>query len=1025
MSTKTLRKRIALVAVSAMGFGLMSVVVAPSASAAAYTASVTPVRVTFTGTALDTVPYAKISWSSVNRAAAADTAVLALTTAPTALAEAYLVASASIGASAAAAKSAATDASFTSAVGAKLGSNQAALAIGTQAAAIASGATTTSIMYGIAADVAGYYAGTITMVGDAGYSDTISFSFTTRGAVASVTPTVSTASTVPSGVSTLTVTLKDAAANTTQPLVVDSVTLAAAQSLGTVGTLAGSITSFASTHSWEITEAAAGVSLYDGVAAVVYTNSATAGSVATLTATPAGTMGAIAASSVTVTNDATIVGTGVESWEVVAPADVSAAGGSATVATASVRTGTAAVTVDFVGPVSSTLRFKLTSSAGTLNGATGTTAQYINVATDDEGAGEFSYTLGGAALLTGATSVALEVNGSNTSQSRSITLTQADAIPDITESAPDLSGSLVRTLGASTAVNFTVADQFGTAFGTGFTVRAYRTSNAGVLLGSATTDSSGTAALTVSPLSTMTTSGSSETYVYTIQGTGSATVYTTAAAANTTTIVYTTGGLITSSSTAVNNASAAPTTVLDSSAALYAAQTKYPVLTIPGKDGKANYTASPTQFYTVSTGTVDTTIGTASEMIKLTTDNTPDNTTTWTSDSGAFVSTSSAPAASSALTSVTVADSGHAYGFAHTVGLHTFTGTSGGKTTTVTVWVYNVATSYYNIAASTLSSSLTTGSNTVLTVTITDMYGNVINPAAGLVTATAAGSVRLAGQALTQSLTTSAAGTVSFTVIGDSAAGSGTITLAPTATGAQSWASTYVPVTGMAAPVKSVVLTYTITGATVKTVDQLSTELAAVSAALTAKIAADAAADAAAATAATAAAATAATAAAALAAKVVADAAATAAAIAAVLEAATAATDAATEAIDNGASATDSANIAAESADAATAAAQDAADLASEAGSIAQTAADTAAEALEAANAATDAANAAAESADAATSAALDAVDAANSATTAANAASDAVAALATQMATALSGIKAQITALTNLIVKIQKKVKA
>ena len=145
----------------------------------------------------------------------------------------------------------------------------------------------------------------------------------------------------------------------------------------------------------------------------------------------------------------------------------------------------------------------------------------------------------------------------------------------------------------------------------------------------------------------------------------------------------------------------------------------------------------------------------------------------------------------------------------------------------------------------------------------------------------------------------------------------------------------------------------------------------------------------------------------------------------AALDAATAATDAATEAIDNGASATDSANIAAESADAATAAAQDAADLASEAGSIAQTAADTAAEALEAANAATDAANAAAESADAATSAALDAVDAANAATAAANAASDAVAALATQMATALSGIKAQITALTNLIVKIQKKVKA
>jgi hypothetical protein len=74
-------------------------------------------------------------------------------------------------------------------------------------------------------------------------------------------------------------------------------------------------------------------------------------------------------------------------------------------------------------------------------------------------------------------------------------------------------------------------------------------------------------------------------------------------------------------------------------------------------------------------------------------------------------------------------------------------------------------------------------------------------------------------------------------------------------------------------------------------------------------------------------------------------------------------------------------------------------------------AADLAAEALDAANAATDAANAAAEAADAATAAAQDAADA--------------VAALATQVATYISNLRKQITALTNLVVKIQKKVKA
>ena len=77
----------------------------------------------------------------------------------------------------------------------------------------------------------------------------------------------------------------------------------------------------------------------------------------------------------------------------------------------------------------------------------------------------------------------------------------------------------------------------------------------------------------------------------------------------------------------------------------------------------------------------------------------------------------------------------------------------------------------------------------------------------------------------------------------------------------------------------------------------------------------------------------------------------------------------------------------------------------------ADTAADAAAEATDAANAATDAANAAAEAADAATAAAQDAADA--------------VAALSAQVASLISGLKSQLTALTNLVIKIQKKVKA
>jgi hypothetical protein len=72
---------------------------------------------------------------------------------------------------------------------------------------------------------------------------------------------------------------------------------------------------------------------------------------------------------------------------------------------------------------------------------------------------------------------------------------------------------------------------------------------------------------------------------------------------------------------------------------------------------------------------------------------------------------------------------------------------------------------------------------------------------------------------------------------------------------------------------------------------------------------------------------------------------------------------------------------------------------------------DAASEAIDAANAATDAANAAAEAADAATAAAQDAADA--------------VAALSVSVAAMIDALKKQITALTNLVIKIQKKVKA
>ena len=75
-------------------------------------------------------------------------------------------------------------------------------------------------------------------------------------------------------------------------------------------------------------------------------------------------------------------------------------------------------------------------------------------------------------------------------------------------------------------------------------------------------------------------------------------------------------------------------------------------------------------------------------------------------------------------------------------------------------------------------------------------------------------------------------------------------------------------------------------------------------------------------------------------------------------------------------------------------------------------------------DAATDAANEATDAANAATDAALAAADSADAATEAAQEASDAVAELSTQVAALMASLKAQIKSLTNLVIKIQKKLK-
>jgi hypothetical protein len=484
------------------------------------------------------------------------------------------------------------------------------------------------------------------------------------------------------------------------------------------------------------------------------------------------------------------------------------------------------------------------ASAGTANGIAFGTAQYVNLATDTAGAFSTTVTLAGAATTTGATLTLTQVSGANAvvSSGGVIVITQAARIMTPANFTSSTFGSLVKILAATTSTDVTVIDQFGTAMGSGYTVTCYRgTAVIGNFVASGTTNSSGVATVVCSPLSTVVTGGA-ETYVFTAQGQGLAeTAATSDATTNQMTVTYTTTGNITTSSTAITGVTGATTPI--TAAMTAAANLIYPVITIPGNDGVSTLSAG-TQIYTVATGVVSGSV--ASELVTLTTTNVAANTTTYTADTGAYVSTTATPTAAHAVTTATVSSTASVYIYAKTAGLHTITVTSGGLTQAIKVWAVTAADSYYDLSATALASSLTAGGNTVMTMTLKDQYGNTVDAADGLVTATASGSVRLAGGALTQSLSTGAGGTISFTVVADAVAGTGTVVLAPSTTGAAAWLTGFTKLAASAAPVSTVTVTFTVTASTVKTVDELSTELAAVSAALTAKIAADTAADAAA-----------------------------------------------------------------------------------------------------------------------------------------------------------------------------------
>jgi hypothetical protein len=649
-------------------------------------------------------------------------------------------------------------------------------------------------------DTAGLYAGFI-----ANGSDTVTFSFTTAGAPTSLSLTPATQTVLVGGVGTVTVALKDASGNITQPQTVDSVSMA------TTGDDTIAVTSLGGDF---------GQALQFGTTDDTIATQ-TAGS-STISATPLGTLPAsgLSAQTATLVKTGTVSALPIADLYVSTPADAINAGTIPTAVTAQVpeNTTNVVVTVDdtTINPAGTRLRFSAYLTAGgTLNGAAATLGapQYIDVTTDAKKQATMNLTIGGAGVLNNSTLVVTQVNVANGSISNAgkITVAWKAAAVQANSIVPTPRGNIVAKVGASSTVAVQVDDSFGVPM-SGWTVRSYRTSvGSANLLSSGTTNAAGLASVTVSPLAT-TIANQSETYRFTAQAPVNGTEITSSF---TLTVTYTANGEITSLS--VSNSGTGASVCTNLSCTL----TTIPVVNVPSS-GVISGTAS-TRAYTIATATYG---GTGTNMATFTPNAAPDNAVVITVPEGVKVSATS-PAAtltawSGGAQTATVADNTPVYVWATKTGTHDIVFTSGGLTVTAKLKVENVAADAYNIALE-APKELRTGAFGTFSMKVTDAFGN---PVGG--TATTVGTVKLTveGQAVfggfastVDAAGTNTSGVYTNNLVASQEAGSAVITAVPsTGNTATAWVTGYIRPTGFPAPVTSATATVVIGSASSKTI---------------------------------------------------------------------------------------------------------------------------------------------------------------------------------------------------------------
>ena len=762
---RTGKRTLAGVAAGALGLALIPFVATTSASAAPVSASATAtataaaVRPTGVSPSVLSIPRSKASWTGAANFADSNLNTVDLTIAPTASAIMTL-----------------DDTDASAAVTATLSANATGVDVTT-------GTDDSQIKFNV--DTAGTYAGSIY-----NGTDTVGFSFTTAGAPTSMTLTPATQTVLVGAVGTVTVTLKDANGNTTQPQNADTVGVA---SNGDDTVAFAALTS---------TQLAYGV--FDDTIATQ-----TAGT-STITATPAGTLpgSGVTAQTATLVKSGTVSNVAIAGISVTTPANAANAGTQPTARTAKVAEGTTALVVaitDASANVAGTpLRFKAVLSAGgTVNGAAATAGapQYFNLTTDALKQATLSLTIGGAGALAASVLTLTQVNVTNATVS-------SGGVEAITWQTPAVQASnivptptsAVAAVGATTAVTVQVDDSFGVDQ-VGWTVRAYRTSvGAANLVGSGVTNASGSAAVTVSPLAT-TLNGQSETYVYT----ATPPVGVAVNGSISTTVSYTTSGAVSTMSVA-NGASA--TACSNTSCTLVT----LPVSTVPSSGTVAASSSTGTK--TVSTGVV--TPGTLTSMMTFTPTTTPANLVTVTVPEGVKVS-ATVPVAGVTLWSAgaqtaIVSSGAAAYVWATATGTFDITFTSGGVTVTTKLVAINTSADAYNIALTPTSQDVVKGGIGSATLTVTDVFGNPVQTSTGsyltddtgVVALVATGELLLAGFNTNLVAATGVDGTVRVAFIAGNASGEGSITAFPlnatSASKTPAWAPAYIPPVGAPAP---------------------------------------------------------------------------------------------------------------------------------------------------------------------------------------------------------------------------------